>query len=404
MGPQALQGIKVADFSWVGVGPVTTKYLADHGSTVVRVESSLRPDGLRSSAPFKEGTKGVNRSGYFACINSNKYSIAIDLNNEQGRDVAKRLVMWADVVAESFTPGRMEAWGLGYDDLVKINDGVIMLRMNSHGLTGPFSRHISFGHQLVGVTGFSSATGWPDRDVAQPYGAYTDWLAPRLFVSALLAAIDQRRRTGKGQCLDCSQTEAALQFIAPYLLDYTVNQRVALRQGNASPCAAPHGVFRCLGEDRWCAIGVFSEEQWRALVKAMGDPSWAQQARFATLALRKENEPELDRLVEAWTSQAMAEELMARLQEAGIPAGVVSDARDVYDDIQLKYRDHLWKAEHQELGPFSHLGQTFKLSKTPSSLRLPAPCLGEHTHYVCTEFLGMSDPEVLALMDEGVLV
>ena len=145
MEKQALEGIRIADFSWVGVGPVTTKYLADHGAMVVRIESSIRYDGLRSSAPFKDGKKGINRSGYYAYLNCNKYSIAIDLNHELGREVAKRLVKWADVVAESFTPGRMEAWGLGYEDLKKIKEDIIMIRMNSHGLTGPYARHIGLG-------------------------------------------------------------------------------------------------------------------------------------------------------------------------------------------------------------------------------------------------------------------
>lgn len=396
------EGIKVVDFTWASTGPIITKYLADYGATVVRIESTRRPDNLRSSPPYWEKKPGINRGGFFLMWHANKHSVTLDLTHPEGVAVAKRLVAWADVVAENFVPGVLEKWGLGYEELKAIKPGIIVMRSCNQGQTGPYARVPGLGLQLVGLAGFTHLTGWPDRIPQQPGGAYTDHLVPFFGVATLAAALDYRRRTGKGQCLDLSQYEAAIHFLAPVALDYTVNGREAKRAGNSCPDAAPHEVFRCKGDDRWCAITVSTDEEWDAFCRVIGTPAWTRDPKFATMQGRKKNENELDRLVEEWTLNSTAEEVMTALQAAGVPAGVVANGRDVFDEPQLKHRGHYWMLNHSEIGPVSHLSQFAKLSKTSAEPRMPAPCLGEHTEFVCREFLGMSDEEFTELFTAGV--
>ena len=267
------EGLKVLDFCWVGIGPLTTRYLSDHGATVVRVESQRRVEVLRTAAPYADGVPGINRSGYFANYNSNKLDISVDFSNPEAKRVINRLARWADVVTENFTPGTLERYGFGYDDLKKINPDVIMYSASMLGRGGPYERHPGFGPMLGSLAGFVHHCGWPDRTPVPPYGAYTDFFLARFGASALIAALDYRQRTGRGQHLDLSQLEGALQVLAPVLLDYSVNGREQQRDGNRSPIAAPHAVYPCREPDTWCAIVTETEEQWQALVSAMSSPS-----------------------------------------------------------------------------------------------------------------------------------
>ncbi|MFC1909138.1 CaiB/BaiF CoA transferase family protein [Chloroflexota bacterium] len=397
----AFDGLKVADFSWAIAGPLVTRYLADHGAMVIRVESSGRPCLQRISAPYKDGIPGINRSGYFAFFNANKYSIDLNLNNAKGMEVAKRLVAWADVVVENFSPGRMEAWGLGYDDLKSIKPDIIMLRSSNQGQSGPHANYSSTGVPLIGLAGFPPFIGWPDRTPLPIPVAYTDMVSPRFATAALIAALDYRRRTGKGQYIDISQFETGIQFLTPAVLDYVVNGREGERRGNASLYAAPHGAYRCQGDDRWCAIAVFTDEEWKSFCKAISNPPWTENPKFSTLRDRKENEDELNRLVEEYTINFTAEEVMTAMQSAGVAAGVIEDSSDLLADPQLKHRGYFLKLTHHEIGPMSSLSQSFRLSKTPAEAQMPAPCLGEHTDYVRTEILGISDEEFVELLQAG---
>jgi len=399
-----LAGIKVADFTWTLVGPIMTKHLADYGATVVRVESPL-PTGvcpLRVSIPFKDNKPGVDRSGYFAYFNSNKYSLALDMNQPRGVEIAKKLIAWADVVAESFRPGTMERWSLGYNEIKKIKPDIIMIRSSNQGQTGPHSHQPGLGNHLNGLIGLVNYTGYPDAEPVNMMLAYTDYICPMLGATALLAALDYRRKTGKGQLLDFSQFEGGDQLFLPAILEYVANGIESGRDGNASPDAAPHGAYRCRGDDRWCAIAVSTEQQWQSLCQLMGSPPWTQKPRFATLKARKENETELNRLMEQWTINFTAEELMSLLQAQGIPAGIVQSPREIFDDPQLRHRDFFWRLNHREIGPFHHMGQVSQLSETPAQPRMPAPCLGEHTEFVCKEILGMSEAEFDELVVSGV--
>jgi benzylsuccinate CoA-transferase BbsF subunit len=403
MAEQALEGVKVLDFTWQVAGPRVTSMLGRFGATVVRVESRTRVDFTRSSPPFVEGKAWLgDRSALFANLgNANKYSITLNLNHPRGLEVCKRLVAWADVVVENFTGGRMARWGLGYEDLKKINPQIIMLSLGMYGQTGPYAQQGGYGATLVALSGICQLTGWPDGPPMQPIWVYPDFAVPRLGVLAVVAALDYRRRTGKGQYLDLAQQEGMLQYVSPALLEYHVNGREMKRMGNRLSYAAPHGVYRCKGEFRWCAIAVFSDEEWRSLCQVMGNLIWAQDPELATVSGRLKNVEKVDRLVEEWTIKQTAEEVMSLLQGAGVAAGVVQNGQDLCQDPQLRSRSYYRELEHPTLGKFVYSGLPVRMSKTPYETKR-SPCFGEHTEYICREFLGMSDEEFIALMQAGI--
>ena len=405
MDRKPLEGIKVLDFCWVAVGPMTTRYLAEYGATVIRVESRKRPETLRRAAPFKDGISGLNRSGYFASYNPNKYGITIDMGHARAKELVLRLVSWANLVTENFTPGTMERWGLGYQDLQAINPAIVMYSTSMLGRGGPMERQPGFGPVLSSLAGLTHITGWPDRDPVNPYGAYTDFIGPRFAVASILAALDYQRRTGKGLHLDMSQLETSLHFTAPFILDCSVNGREQGRRGNRDPGAAPHGAYPCRGEDRWIAIVCQTDEEWQALLELISPVDWEEDRRqqASTLVGRKTVEEDLDKMITDWTGDQDSQELMYTLQDAGVPAGVVNDCRDLFQDPQLVHREHFKFLDHAEIGPYPSDQSEFGLSKTPGSLDTPAPLLGEHTEYALKELVGLSEDEYRSFEDDGVL-
>ncbi|MEE9146236.1 MAG: CoA transferase [Candidatus Tectomicrobia bacterium] len=394
--PQALRGIRVLDFSWFGAAPLGTKWLADHGAEVIRVESMTRLDALRvlGSGHFRDYTPDLNGSGFFNDFNSSKYGITLNLNHPQGLDVAKRLVALSDVVIDSFTRQVMRKWGLYYDDLVQIKPDIIVVNASQQGHTGPHADYLGFGYNLQALAGMNHLTGYAD---GYPLGTsvnYPDFVLPMFVASVILSALLYRKRTGKGQHIDVSQYQAMASTLGPTLMDYLVNGRVQGRTGGRSPTAAPHGTYRCQGEERWCAIAVFTEAEWTALCRVMGDPPWTREPRFGTLMDRLHHVDDLDAALSAWTSQYSAETVMRRLQEAGVAAGVVQNASDLLEhDPQLRYRGHYHLLTHPVTGPTRYMGPAFQLSGTPAALR-PAPCLGQHNAYVYGELLGMSAADI----------
>ena len=365
-----LKGIKFADFTWTLAGGISSKHFADYGAIVVNVEWPKR-GGLRTVQPFKDGKPGLNRSGYFNYFHTNTYSVTLELSHPKSVEIAKKIVMWADVVAENFTPGTMEKWGLDYENLKRIKPNIIMMRTSHQGQTGPYARHPGLGNHLNALSGVVYLTGWPDLDPVALVVAYTDYFSGVFSATALLAALDYRRRTGKGQLLDLSQFETGLQFHLPSLIDYIVNGRIHERMGNACPYAAPHGVYRCKGEDRWCAIAILTDQEWQAFCQVIGNPTWTHESRFSTLRGRKKNEEELNRLVEEWTIDFTVEQVMSMMQSVGVSAGVVQNAEDLYNDPQLRQHNFFWLMNHVETGPFTHQGQPLVLSKTPAQPRMP---------------------------------
>ncbi len=401
-GRRALDGLKVADFSWFISGPLVARFLGDCGATVVHVESGTRPDNMRSTLPMKDNVPGINRSAAFARYNGSKFGVSLNLGHPKGVEIARGLAAWADVVVENFSSGTMERMGLGYGELSKANPGIIMVSLPMFGHSGPLARHPGLGSQLADLTGFGHLTGWPDRPPVSPPGAYTDFISPYYAISALMAALDFRRRTGKGQYIEVSQFEAGVHFVAPLVMDWFVHGREAVRCGNECAGVAPHGVYRCLGDDRWCAIAAFAEEEWRSLCCAMERPDLAFDPRFVTVMARLHNRGELDGLIEEWTTQLPAEEVMARLQKEGVAAGVVCNGRDQNEDPHLAARGFYRELEHPEIGRHRYLMPPFRLSRTPVEPSLPAPCLGQHNEYVYQGILGLGDEEFVNLLNEGV--
>jgi len=400
---QPFEGLKAVGFIYAGVGGMILKVLAEFGATVVIVESMNRPSNIRLAGPFKDDVVGINRSGWFAGGNNDKYSIALNLKHPKSSEVSKRLLLWADVVVDNFSPRAMKGLGLSYEDIRKVNPNIVMISCTFQGQTGPYSHMAGYGPQMQCLTGFAELTGWPDREPDLVCMAYPDHIAPRFALCALIAALDYRKRTGKGQYIDLSEYEATIQFLSPVILDYTANRRMQTRNGNKLPFAAPNGVYRCKGEDRWCAITISTDAEWEAFCKVIGNPAWTKEEKFATILGRKKNEDELNQLVEEWTVGYAPEDVMAMIQQSGIAAGVVRNCEEVLDNCpQLKHRNYWWMLKHPEIGEYKVRSSNFKLTKTPGQLRMAAPCLGEHTEYVCTGLLDMTEEEFIDLYNDNV--
>jgi benzylsuccinate CoA-transferase BbsF subunit len=352
--------------------------------------------------PYKGFKPSLNLSGMFAFFNSSKYGMALDLNKPRGREIASRLIAWADVVIENFTPGRIKKWGLDYESASKIAPAIIYLSSSMFGQSGPRVSYRGYGQHAAAIAGINNLMGWPDRGPGLPYGAYTDYVSPRFAAVAILAALEYRRRTGFGQYIDQSQLESLLHYFAPVIMDYHVNKRLMKREGNRLLYAAPHSCYCCNGDDRWCVIAVMSDSQWIAFCKAIGNKELSDNPRFATLLARKEHEDELDEIVEEWTSKHSPEEVMKILQSAGVPAGAVENGADLFDDPQLNFRKHLRWLEHQEMGVCVYDALPHRLSKC-SDQQFAAPCLGQHSEYICRELLGLSEEEIGDLYAEQVI-
>lgn len=401
--PLPFAGIKVADFSWIGVGPITAKYLADHGATVVHVETERPADRLRLVGPFKDNVPGVNRCQFFGSFNTSKLSLAINLKDSVGLEVAKRLIAWADVCLDSFTAGTIADLGLGYDVVRTINPGIIMASTCLMGQSGPAAGLAGYGYHAAAVSGFYEVTGWNDRPPGGPFNAYTDTIAPRFLAATLMAALDHRRRTGEGQYIDQAQMESALYFLAPELLDHQVSGRTPRRAGNDAPDAAPHDAYPCAGSDEWCAIAIETDAQWRALRQALGDPDWAAAPALDTVHGRRAQCELIDRKLAEFTARYEPRELMQRLQAAGVPAGMVQRSSDLLEDPQLRHRDFFRPLQHPEMGEVPYEGHQFRIAGYDSGPRTPAPCLGEHSIQVLQEILGYNDDDLARIAGSGAL-
>ena len=399
----ALAGTRVVELGGYAAGPVVGKYLANYGADVIRIESRQRLDGFRSHyPPFKDNVPGIERAGIFNYFNDGKRSITLNLKTERGLALARRLIDASDVVVENFTPGTMQRLGLGYPQLAQTNPCLVMLSTCNQGQTGPRARQPGFGSQLTSLSGFTHLLGEPERTPSLLYGPYIDYIAVGYGTIAVLAGLIQRRRTGRGTHIDLSQYEAGLQFLAPVMLDYFTNGRVASRQGNRHPSAAPHGVYPCRGEERWCALSVWSDAEWRRFVDALGSPAWAHDARFATVLGRKQHEAELDACVAEWTCEREREEVVAILRQRGLRVAAVSSMADLFADPQLQL--YAWRAvRHPVLGEVHVQAPPFLLRQTPPEVRRPAPLLGQHTREVLTQVLGVGDDEFASLERDGVL-
>jgi crotonobetainyl-CoA:carnitine CoA-transferase CaiB-like acyl-CoA transferase len=403
-GALPLAGVRIVDFMWALAGPNATRALADFGATVVRIESTKRLDVCRTLQPFQRGEIGPENSALFHTANAGKLMLTLDPSKREGREVVLDLVRWADVVTESFSPKAMRAFGLDYETLRAVKPEIIMLSTCLMGQTGPLARFAGFGNLAAAVCGFVELGGWPDREPAGPFGAYTDYIAPRFNAIAVLAALEHRRRTGEGQHIDLSQGEASLHFLAPALLDYFANGRLPARAGNRDPAFSPHGVYAARGEDRWVAIAVRDDGEWRALCDALGRRELGADPRYASAAARLARADELDALVAAFTSAHDAVEVEARLQARGVPAHAVQNSPELVADPQLRARGAFVELENPACGtPTVVEGARVLLSRTPARVAGTAPTFGRDNELVLKEILGYDDDRIAELVIAGAL-
>jgi crotonobetainyl-CoA:carnitine CoA-transferase CaiB-like acyl-CoA transferase len=413
-----LEGIRVADFSWFGAGPIAAQTLCTFGAEVVRVESETKIDSLRVVQPFAlnpDGSykTGYNVSGYFNNFNAAKLSIQLDLNTEKGQEIGHRIIEKSDIFLTNFTPRVVDKWNLRYEQLRAINPSIIAAYAPMQGLEGPHRDFLGFGAVLTPITGISEMSGFPHRPPIGVGTNYPDYVVnPGHTVTAILAALRYRNRTGKGQLVELPQIESVVNVLGTAVPDYLATGHVQTRGGNRSPVAAPHGAFRCADDptsvnspDRWVAIVCRTDGEWVALCEAFGDAALAADPRFATFSQRKLDEDELETVVGYWTKGRKAEEVMELLQSRGVACGVVQNSQDLLDrDEHMKARGYYRYLDHPETGRAAYDGPGFVLTETPGVLRAPACLLGEHTMEVCERIVGLSPDEIADLLAEGVLV
>jgi len=398
----ALDGLRVVELGAFAAGPAVGKHLADHGAEVIRIESRARPDGFRSNyPPYLDGLPGTERAGMFAMTNNDKLGVTLDLKSEAGLALARRLIDRADVVVENFTPGTMTRLGLGYDTLRAGNPRLVMLSTCNQGQTGPNAQRAGFGTHLTAQSGFLHLTGWPDRSPSLLWGPYIDYIAVAYGFVAVMAALDERSRTGAGTHIDLSQYETGLQFAAPALVEYSATGQVAERDGNRHPELAPHGVYSCSGEDRWVALSVHDELEWERFRRALGDPPWSLRPELGSARGRKLEEAEVDAGIAEWTSARTREEAVRILREAGVHVAPVNDMADIHSDPDLAAHAVFRALRHAVMGEYLAVGPPFLLSETPAHLERPAFQLGEHNREVFQGLLGLSESEFQACEAAG---
>jgi benzylsuccinate CoA-transferase BbsF subunit len=396
-------GLHVLELGAGAAGPVATRYFADHGATVVRVESARRPDFLRLIHLKPGDPHGLDGSHMFVLMNPNKKSVSIDLSKPEGIALVKRLVAWADVVSENFSPKAMAAWGLDYESLRAIRPDLVMVSSCLFGQTGPERMYPGFGGQGSALAGFNHLTGWPDRAGVGPHGTITDSLSPRYVALMICAALLHRRRTGEGQYIDVSQVETGVYSLSEAIVRCSATGEVMTRAGNRAENAAPHGIYPCRGEERWIAIAVSCDEEWRALARALRAGDLAAEPRFATHAQRLAHADALDAALAERTRGEEPFALMERLQAAGVEAGVVQTIQDLQRDPQLAHRGHFQTLRHSALGElrFEHYG--IRCADGPPRLLTPGPNLGEHNREILCEVLGEEPAALDDLVARGVL-
>jgi len=415
-----LEGVRVLDLSRVWAGPLAVRLLADMGAEVILIEApsarggdkalielmkQMRKEG-RHFSYFPDGDPGDqpwNRQGLFNDFNRNKYGITLDLNKPEGRDIFKQLVKISDVVLENYSPRVMKNFGLDHPALKEVNAGIIMISMSGYGMTGPYRDYPAFGTTVEQHAGFGSIMGYADSGPYRTQSTYPDPVAAVNAASAVMLALWHRRRTGKGQYIDQAMIETGTCLLGETILDYTMNKRLPKRLGNRHASMAPHGCYRCRGEDMWVTIIVATDKEWEVFSSAIGSPPWTQEERFADQLRRWENQDELDKLIGVWTLRHDHYEVMHILQRAGVAAGVVLNAKEVLNDPQLKERNYFVKLTHPQAGTHRYPGFPVKLSRASATFRMPAPCLGEHNEYILGQLLGLSKDKITRLEESKVV-
>lgn len=396
------EGLNVLDLTWVIAGPASVRQLSDHGATVIKVESQLRPDGLRWLGP-KRGETVWNSSHFYGEFNAGKQCIQLNLKVPESVEILKKLVAWADVLVENWAPGATARLGLSYEDCRTINPDIIVMSTSLMGQTGPVAALAGFGYHAGGMAGFYEVTGWPDLQPHGPWMAYTDVIAPRFIAALIAASLDHRARTGEGQHIDAAQFEMALQFLAPEIMDTQTSGYVATRLGNRARDAAPQGIYACKGDDQWCAIACEHDDHWRALGEALGNPAWTQDPALETVEGRLAAHDAIDKALTDWTQSHTPQEAMDHLAAHGVPAGAVQRSQDLAADPQYLHRRFHRFHDHPEMGNLPHAGVQYRIPGYEPGPYRCAPLMGEHTMSVLSDTLGLSDAEIDAVRAAGGL-
>ena len=431
--PFPLDGVRILDFTWWLASGGAPRFLSALGAEDIKVEWHQNMDLRMGMAQYGVGGRAarealgvnegplpadlstINRSGQFNDFHAGHRGLSLNLRDPRGLEIAKRLVAVSDIVAEGFSPGVMERWGLGYEVMKEIKPDIIYLSQSGMGQVGVYGRYRTVGPIAASFGAVSEMSGLPEPYAPAGWGySYLDWFGAYNLANAMMAALYYRDRTGKGQWIDSSQVDAGIYLNGTSVLEWSANGTVWQRYGNRSPYkpAAPHGAYRCRDDvesnDRWIAFACFDDSDWRSLRRVMGDPEWASSESFASLADRLANQDELDERITEWTRQHDRWDLMQRLQEAGIAAGVCQDAQDRLEvDPQLAHLNWLTEVEHSEMGAWPTKEVPVKWSHTPPFMGGPidrgAPCYGEDNRYVLGELLGMSSSEIARLAEDGVI-
>jgi crotonobetainyl-CoA:carnitine CoA-transferase CaiB-like acyl-CoA transferase len=399
---QALAGLKVLEFGGYAAGPHIGKVLGNFGASTIHVESRERPDGFRIQyPPFKDNRPGYNRSGCFAFFNDSKYSVTVDLKKAAGVELARRMAQWCDLVIENMRPGIMDRLGLGFAALTARNPRLVMLSTCNMGQTGPRADQPGFGSQLSALAGLCGLTGVADGPPMLLYGPYIDYIASLLGASAAMAAVFRARRSGRGALIDLSQYECGLMFMGAALHDYFATGRVSQRCGNDDPVGCPHGAYPCANGE-WVALSCWSDSEFAALAKAMGQGALAADARFVSLAARRENKEAIDARIAGWTQERGAEEAAECLQAVGVAAYAVVTMSGLFSDPQLAARRQFRVRRHPEMGDHAYCFPGFDLADAPGDIIGPAPCVGADNAFVFRDLVGLSEAEYESCRQQGV--
>ncbi len=408
MAYKLLEGIRILDLTMVFAGPVSTEILAELGAEIIKIESIQRADVFTRANVYPENEPGedpFNRGCIFHTLNAGKRSISLNLGSEEGRDIFKRLVMISDAVVENYSPRVMDNWGLNYEELKKIKPDIIMVSISGLGHYGPLRNFYMYVPGMEGMSGLTYITGFPGEPPLLSGCAYGDWVTGANAAAALITALYCRMHSGEGQYIDLSGREAVACHIGDVLTEYTLNGQNPSRNGNNHPSAAPHGCYRCRGEDSWVNIAVENEEQWRSFCTVIGSPAWTREDRFATLNERLLNREELDRLVEEWTIQHEHIEVMQIMQEAGIAAGAVLNMKEINTNPHLIDRGFFEIIDHGNgIGKRPIASQMpAKFSEEESFVPERAPRFAEDDEYVFGSLLKMSEAEMKKYADNRII-
>ncbi len=393
-----LSGIRVISFDVGIVMPEAGKMLGELGADVIKIESRNFPDFMRTIAG------DPNASAAFNEANRNKRTFGVNLKTKKGQALVKELIKTADIVIENYRGDVMAAVGLDYENICKIKPDIIYVSAQAFGKGGSYTNFKGYGPTIAAAAGVLSFFAQPD-DKCGCAGSfpYPDNVVSRQAVLMALAALDKKRRTGEGEFIDISQVEVAATFAGETYLDFTINNRIAKPEGNRNPYAAPYNCYRCKGDDEWCAISIFTENEWKRFRYVMGEPDWTNEPRFSNLTGRLEHVDEMDTFIEEWTIQYPNHVIMTTLQAAGIAAGIVQRTSDQVNDPQLLWRHALVEVDHPVTGKKLFHNHAFNMSNMTFVESKPAPVLGQHTEEICRDFLDMSDSDIQQLITEEVL-